>query len=148
MECCVCNNSVKDEFAPKYWSMCSDCSGKGLNVCKNDRKIYNKLTTDSEAFELDQVFSLIIDNNNDLLSDIYKQYISKYAKKKNNTCCNNCYNIIYINNCIKYLQGLIDGKHMPHSKRVVSQEEQASNVFISLVKNKIEELENIKNEYK
>ena len=147
MECCICNNSIKDGFAPEYWSLCSECSNKGFNVCKNDRKVYNKKTINKEEFFLKEVFSFIQGDNMDLLSDVYKQYMSKYAKKKNNICCNGCYNIIYINDCVKYLQSLIDGKQKLNNKRKSGADEKISGSLVNSVQSKIKELENLKLEH-
>lgn len=152
--CCICNKTdiyqgenLHEDF------ICSKCGDKGYRFCKIDSKIFNLNKTNFSEFKIENIQYFPKEKLN-MLDKVNTMFLyNSYCQKE--VCSNNCYNILYLNECIKELEMHLslkeEGEENPILKecsRKVCPNDNVHRDYINSLKNKIKELEEYKKNYK
>lgn len=151
LDCCLCNNKTIDGKAPEHWAICIDCLNKGFYVCEADRKVFNRKAVSSNEFKIHTIQRLIIADF-DLLEEVPRRFLNPHIGNQKKVCCNNCYNILYLDKCIEKLQeyhglSIMDEVFIEKYSSKTKFNEGAQKDFRALLLKKIAELEELKEKF-
>ncbi|MCB8818907.1 hypothetical protein [Desulfosporosinus shakirovi] len=140
MQCIFCKGNFHEgDIVPEKWFVCLKCINNGLLICEEDRKIFNEQSVNRDTLIID-IIQILKVADFDLLESITEEFNSSCEKV---VCSKRCFNLLYINDCIRHLQTCLAMILNKESSELIDMIKDNENIE-DILMNKIDELEGCK----